>query len=299
MNLLKPSYTIEDQKEFDLRGIEKFIEKCARVCYKSESKITDDSHVKFVNNLIEKSHMRPLEFGTVYLYLPPGLVDEYDDLINFYKNNQWSRCVGVFQGQYTDGYYITTNYRVIIENNKQSHLKFLCKPFEYHAKRHTVHFILSRGCMDDFRTHVSLSHLGESTRYCNYTNDKFRGITYIIPQWSQNMEPAEELNTQEVIKKYSQDKSCSQEEIILLKTLYVNEASYYTLISFGKIPQEAREALPLCVKSELISCGYEDAWDNFFFRRAAPDAQKEAQFLAGSLMKEFEGNGWYVTHSKN
>ena len=52
MNLLKPSYTIEDQKEFDLVGIEKFIEKCARVCYKSESKITDDSHVKFVNNLI-------------------------------------------------------------------------------------------------------------------------------------------------------------------------------------------------------------------------------------------------------
>ena len=75
MNLLKPSYTIEDQKEFDLVGIEKFIEKCARVCYKSESKITDDSHVKFVNNLIKRGHMRPLEFGTVYLYLPSGFAD--------------------------------------------------------------------------------------------------------------------------------------------------------------------------------------------------------------------------------
>ena len=87
MNLLKPSYTIEDQKEFDLVGIEKFIEKCARVCYKSESKITDDSHVKFVNNLIKREHMRPLEFGTVYLYLPSGFADGYGDLIDFYKYN--------------------------------------------------------------------------------------------------------------------------------------------------------------------------------------------------------------------
>ena len=153
--------------------------------------------------------------------------------------------------------------------------------------------------MDDFRTHVSLSHLGESTRYCNYTNDKFGGVTYIIPQWSQNIVPTEELNTPEVIKKYIRDKSCSQEEIILLKALYVDEASYFTLISFGKIPQEARETLPLCVKSELISCGYEDAWDNFFFRRAHADAQKEAQVLAGALSKEFEENGWYTLKNKN
>lgn len=299
MNLLKPSYTIEDQKEFDLVGIEKFIEKCARVCYKSESKITDDSHVKFVNNLIKRGHMRPLEFGTVYLYLPSGFADGYGDLIDFYKYNQWSRCIGVFQDQSTDGYYITTNYRVIIENNKQSHLKFLCKPTEYHAKRHTVHFVLSRGCMDDFRTHVSLSHLGESTRYCNYTNDKFGGITYIIPQWCQNVVPAEELNAPEVIKKYIRNKSCSQEENILLKTLYANEVAYFALISFGKIPQEAREDLPLCVKSELISCGYEDAWDNFFFRRTHTDAQKEAQVLAGALSKEFEENGWYTLKNKN
>ena len=141
--------------------------------------------------------------------------------------------------------------------------------------------------MDDFRTHVSLSHLGESTRYCNYTNEKFGGMTYTIPQWCQNMEPVEELNTLEIIKKYIQDKSCSQEEILLLKALYINEASYFTLISFDKIPQEAREVLPLCVKSDLISPGFVDAWYHFFYRRDDIAAQSEAKLLAGQLQTVF------------
>ena len=287
MNLLNPTYTIEDQTEFNLRGVKRFIEKCARVCYKSESKITDDSYDKFVDNLINKGHMRPLEFGTVYLFIPTGFVENYKHIIEFYEHNQWSRIV-----KDCDGYYITTNYRVIIENKKQQHLKFLCYPTQHHTRRHTVHFLITRGCMDEFRTHVTLSHLGESTRYCNYTNGRFGGVTYIIPQWCQNTVPCEGITTSEDLKKYIQEHECSPEEIIFLKTMLIDETSYNTLISLGKIPQETREVLPLCTKSELLSCGFEDSWENFFYRRAALDAQKESQVVTNKLMQDFVQNKW-------
>lgn len=65
--------------------------------------------------------------------------------------------------------HVTTNYRVIVENHLEEDLKYLCEPTEYHYKRYTVHMILDRGIMDEFRTHVGLSHLAESTRYVNYS----------------------------------------------------------------------------------------------------------------------------------
>ena len=70
MKLVKQDFKIENQSDFTLVGIKKFIEKCSRVCYKSEDKITEDSYIKFVDNLIKNDHGRPLEFGTVYLTVP-------------------------------------------------------------------------------------------------------------------------------------------------------------------------------------------------------------------------------------
>ena len=287
MNLVKPSFEIITQEDYTLPGILKFIERCGRVCYKSEDKITEDSYIKFVNNLIKKDHSRPLEFGTVVLKCSTS------DYYRYQLHSIDSLWVRASRG--LSHYIITTNYRALLElfrkqdksiEDLNSFIKHNCSD-EIIFVRPTVHFVLSRGCMDDFRTHVSLSHLGESTRYCNYTNEKFGGMTYTIPQWCQNMEPVEELNTLEIIKKYIQDKSCSQEEILLLKALYINEASYFTLISFDKIPQEAREVLPLCVKSELISCGFVDAWNNFFYRRNDIAAHPEAKLLAGQLQTVF------------
>ena len=67
MKLIKQNFEILEQKDFSLVGIKKFIERCGRVCYKSEDRITDDSYEKFVNMLVKRDHARPLEFGTVHL----------------------------------------------------------------------------------------------------------------------------------------------------------------------------------------------------------------------------------------
>lgn len=284
MKFIKPTYQFEDQTNFDLVGILKHIEKCARVCYKSEDKITDDSYIKFVDNLIKKDHARPLEFGTVYLFIPISKSQEYQSVIEFYRLNPWSRCNKVEES----GYYITTNYRVIIENKLSDHLNFLCSPTQHHDQRHTIHFIISRGCMDEFRTHVTLSHLAESTRYCNYTNQKHNGLTFIIPQWAPNIKEEIVDSIVYLLDLVQPPHNYSEPESDFVIACMGAEIAYNNLIQGGLIPQEAREVLPLSIKSELISCGYLNDWENFIYRRDDIGAQKEARFIAGAIRAELE-----------
>ena len=167
MKLIKQSFEILEQKDFSLIGIKKFIERCGRVCYKSEDRITDDSYEKFVNMLVKRDHARPLEFGTVHLKISSGMLfDKFlQDLVDYKL------------------YYITTNYRHYLQIIKKC--PYIAEYFTeqdncYYPSRYTVHMVLSRGIMDEFRTHVSLSHLAESTRYCNYSKDKFGGeVTFV------------------------------------------------------------------------------------------------------------------------
>lgn len=261
MKLIKQSFEFINQTDFSLVGIKKHIERCARVSYKSEDKITDTSYEKFVNMLESRGHDRPLEFGTVYLDIPtkdlePGY--EYINAVGKYALNPWS-----VKEDFDNHAYISTNYRVIKDNHWESDLQYLCEPTEHHHKRYTVHMILDRGVMDEFRTHVGLSHLAESTRYCNYSKDKFGNeLTFIQPCW--------DIRGSNYID-----------------FLQHAEWGYFRMLKNGWTPQQARSVLPLGIKSELISCGFEDAWENFFKRRDAPDAHPMAQEIANPMHKEF------------
>jgi thymidylate synthase (FAD) len=268
MKLIKQSFEFINQTDFSLVGIKKHIERCARVSYKSENKITDTSYEKFVNMLESRGHDRPLEFGTVYLTLRG---DDTDALRNIfiYAENPWTKIrKQVIKAEYDPNIrvvlnYVTTNYRVIVENHLEEDLKYLCGPTEYHYKRYTAHMILDRGVMDEFRTHVGLSHLAESTRYCNYSKDKFGNeLTFIQPCW--------DIRGSNYID-----------------FLQHAEWGYFRMLKNGWTPQQARSVLPLGIKSELISCGFKDAWENFFKRRDAPDAHPMAQEIANPMHKEF------------
>ena len=279
MKLIKQSFEFINQTDFSLVGIKKHIERCARVSYKSEDKITDTSYEKFVNMLESRGHDRPLEFGTVYLDIPtknlePGY--EYIKAVGKYALNPWS-----IKDDFDGHAYISTNYRVIKENHWEDDLQYLCEPTEHHHKRYTVHMILDRGVMDEFRTHVGLSHLAESTRYCNYSKDKFDNeITFIKPCWLDD----EKLKLYGPYHTVIRDKS---PESIFIANLNNVERDYLDLIKLGWTPQQARSILPLGIKSELISCGFEDAWENFMRRRDAPDAHPMAQEIAKPMHQKF------------
>ena len=277
MKLIKQSFEFINQTDFSLVGIKKHIERCARVSYKSEDKITDTSYEKFVNMLESRGHDRPLEFGTVYLDIPTKDIEpgyEYINTVGKYSLNPWS-----IKEDFDSHAYISTNYRVIKENHWEDDLQYLCEPTEHHHKRYTIHMILDRGVMDEFRTHVGLSHLAESTRYCNYSKDKFGNeLTFIDPCWE--IKTANERITPE-------GTHVSSDALEFLIALNEAEDHYLSLLAKGWTPQQARSVLPLGIKSELISCGFEDAWENFFKRRDAPDAHPMAQEIAKPMHEEF------------
>ena len=138
----------------------------------------------------------------------------------------------------------------------------------------------------------------ESTRYCNYSKDKFNNeITYIIPCWM-NLEEGSYNNgkyynpiaTPYLVKG-------TPEEIFLLK-LVGDELDYFELLEKGWKPQQARTVLPNALKTELVMTGFIHDWEHFFSLRAlgttgAPHPQ--AKELAEPLMKEFEKRGLLST----
>lgn len=285
MKLIKQSFQFVNQKGFTLKDIYKHIEYCARISYKSQDKITDTSYEKFVNMLESRGHDRPLEFGTVYLSRTSQKEDNMEWL-DKYAYNPWSKFSfgngsTRINGELRNTIYVTTNYRVIKEHHWEDDLQYLCEPTEYHHKRYTVHMILDRGVMDEFRTHVGLSHLAESTRYVNYSKKKFGSeLTFIKPCWLDD----EKLKLYGPYHTVIRDKS---PESIFIANLNNVERDYLDLIKLGWTPQQARSVLPLSIKSELISCGFKDSWENFFYRRDAPDAHPMAQEIAKPMHEEF------------
>mgnify|MGYP001070639598 FL=1 len=285
MKLIKQSFQFVNQKGFTLRDIYKHIEYCARISYKSQDKITDTSYEKFVNMLESRGHDRPLEFGTVYLSRTSQKEDNMEWL-DKYAYNPWSKFSfgngsTRINGELRNTVYVTTNYRVIKEHHWEDDLQYLCEPTEYHHKRYTVHMILDRGVMDEFRTHVGLSHLAESTRYVNYSKKKFGSeLTFIKPCWLDD----EKLKLYGPYHTVIRDKS---PESIFIANLNNVERDYLDLIKLGWTPQQARSVLPLSIKSELISCGFKDSWENFFYRRDAPDAHPMAQEIAKPMHQKF------------
>ena len=292
MKLIKQSFEFINQTDFSLVGIKKHIERCARVSYKSEDKITDTSYEKFVNMLESRGHDRPLEFGTVYLSRTSQKEDNIEWL-DKYAYNPWSKFSfgngsTRINGELRNTIYVTTNYRVIKEHHWEDDLQYLCEPTEYHHKRYTVHMILDRGVMDEFRTHVGLSHLAESTRYCNYSKEKFGSeVTFIEPCWE--IKTANEVITPE-------GTHMSSDSLEFLTALNEAEDHYLSLLAKGWTPQQARSVLPLGIKSELISCGFEDAWTNFMKRRSPkygdPGAHPMAAEIADKLCEEFLKRGF-------
>lgn len=293
MKLIKQSFQFVDQKGFTLRDIYKHIEYCARISYKSQEKITDTSYKKFVIMLKSRGHDRPLEFGTVHLKM---ILPDFQGFINSLLTLGILNDIWIKSAYVGDIVYITTNYRYYLDIAK--HLPNVKEYFteednEYYPKRYTVHMILDRGVMDEFRTHVGLSHLAESTRYCNYSKDKFgREVTFIKPCWLDI--PLGDYG----ISSLPGDNILGLEEEtrVFINSLLDVEDTYLTLLGQGWTPQQARSVLPLGIKSELISCGFEDAWENFMRRRSPkygdPGAHPMAAEIADKLCEEFLKRGF-------
>lgn len=287
MKLIKPQYQIIIQ-ESGLEGLYKQIELAGRTCYKSENKITEDSAKEFVESMIKLGHGAMLEHGTVYLLIPyEKAIDTLGDdwVCEQYAHNHYS-VVAV----YGNNYYITTNFRHIVENNWLDDLKYICEPTKYHEKRVTVRFICDRGVSHEFVRHRVFSFAQESTRYCNYSKDKFDNeLTFIQPCWLDD----KKLKLYGPYHTIVRDKS---PESIFIANLNNIERDYLDLISLGWKPQEARAVLPNSLKTELIMTGFISDWKHFFGLRVEKLAKgkphPQASELATPLYNEFVARGY-------
>lgn len=295
MKLVKPRFEIWEQPA-GLEGIYKMIEKAGRICYRSSDKITEDSAKPFVDRMIKSGHGAMLEHGTVYLYNPGD--KQMPDMINRYSGNPYSRLHVVkadLTGAIIGPVWITTNYRVIVENNWVEDLLYRVNPAPLHPRRITVHFICDRGILAEFTRHRTFSFSAESTRYCNYSKDKFGNeITFIEPCWLEDYNY--EGNTY-----YSG----------FLVALRAAEANYFDLMKKWEdripdkryktgfrnnpwTPQQARAVLPNALKTELVMTGFASDWKHFFELRDDNSAHPQAQELAHPLHEEFVKRGYIV-----
>jgi thymidylate synthase (FAD) len=305
MNLITPSFEIWEQgTSSPVEDMWKHIARCTRVCYQSTPKNNGETDEEFVKRVIlrpdsstgelnfDKIHGAMLEHGAIYLIAPAQ-----SSVTMCYASNKYSKIFVI-----GDKAYITTNLRVIYEYGFISDLEHAVLPTEYHPKRVTVCFTTNIGVSREFNRHRVNSIAEESTRYCNYTLDKFGNhITYVTPSWLLDSMPAnteqyEQLALDNIIKQYGTENEHNWEDIdYYLFSLMVSNYCYNNLILKGWKPQQAREVLPLATKTQLIHTAFVDDWKHFFALRAdgvSGPPHPNAALLAKPLKEEFIKHGY-------
>ena len=287
MKLIKPSHQIIEPTGYTVDDIYKSIELAGRVSHKSEDKITEDSAKAFVGRMLNMKHLATCEFGTVYLYIDYHN-PSFGKIIDKYNNNQYSKCI--IDNVFPNKAYISSNYRVLVENNWLDDLKYLCEPTEYHHKRYTVKFICDRGVTHEFVRHRPFSFMQESTRYCNYSKGKFNNeLTFIIPCWSN----IEEQDYGDIFNVKEPNNTLAPNEYAFIDALRTSEAHYIGMVSNDWKPEQARAILPNALKTELYMCGYAEDWKHFFeLRDDKQHAHPQAYELAHPLHEEFIKRGY-------
>ena len=330
-------------KETLLEDMFKHIELCGRTCYKSEDKITDTSYEKFVKMLEEAEHGAMLEHGTVYLTIPLGTPisdPQYmwkHDIVSFFSRNKYSvvkektinetvdveiKGYGMQTQASAHFYFITTNWRVIYENRdkllskywlnnfhiekeslKDSVLQWMTEPFEEHEKRYTVRFTYHLAVARDINRHRVQSIGEESTRYCNYSKEKFGAELNIIePIWftddekeiiHSNRDHMSFKDMCDMISKGTDYPAMEQVDYWLFANMACEYAYMMNTTQFGEknwTAQKGSLILPLDTKTCSVHTAFASDWCHFFNLRAlgttgAP--RPSAKEVAWPLMIEF------------
>lgn len=291
MKLIRPNVEIIEQAQgFD--GIYEAIAQAASTCYKSGAK-TGKYARTFVGYLIKQQHNAMLEFGTVYLKIPieDWNIDFHEWELIFPSDLPWIRfgCDGKFMC-------ITTNLRHIVEHSIGSNIttKYLVVPESLHEKRYTVKFTTSIGVAREFTRHRAFSFAQESTRYCNYSKDKFGNeLTFILPSWEKLSEEDANMVPRFIAMGLKMNEK-GEKARPFYTSLIVAEASYLEMIKNEHTAQQAREVLPLCTKSELCMCGFESDWKHFFdlrLRGTTGAPHPDAKYCAELLHNKFKEKG--------
>lgn len=295
MRLIEPSVEMLPVPKNVVQAL-KNLELIGRVCYKSEDKITETSYKDFYLKLKKSGHWSVLEHLTYFYKIrqldaeidPETHLPKFNYDIQKFLNNRYTK-VRIFPPINSDAItaYVTTNARAAHENFWEVNQLYYGDISKYH-QRYTFRIICSRATANELVRHRNFSFTQESSRYCNYSKDKFNNeITFIKPYWYLCGEKWNCENSQykEYISNYN-------------KHLEGAEKNYFSMINHGFYPQEARDVLPLATKTEIIMTGFYSDWGDFLSKRCTelastgkphPDMDIIAKEIKMLLDKEVTG----------
>lgn len=265
-----------------LPGIEKKIEVTSK-CYKDADKFDKDYCA---------------EHASIYLYYVSGsteLNQADKDFISFYENNPYSK-VKTHQGMYNYKVYVTTNYRVILENKRKNDLQYMCNPTTNHEQRYTLRIWTDRGVSTELNHHRINSYSEKSTEYkvCNEkgkinisnpSDFKDCDIQDALHLWSH------EGGFRTMAYRMATNQADEWKELdYWLFALNAAEFSYWNLIRLGWPPQKASRVLPSSTQTELFITAYKSDWQKFldyrYFDKKAqrlPDVKETALQIFNAL----------------
>ena len=300
MKVIEPKVEIWEQPK-GIEGIYKQIERAGRVCYKSEDHTTEDSAKPFVERMIASKHYAMLEHGTVYLNVP--LDDKRNGVLilrailtlNKYTKSVYGKSSAFF----------ATNMRVLVEHGIWDIANYFISDFSFHEediaplRRVTVHFTTQIAVSREANRHRVNSMAEQSTRYCNYSKDKFDGsLTISVPEWIGSSKHYEDYRLdRDMFMEFADavyDGTATSVENWVFANV-VAERAYMNLIKNGRKPQEARVILPLDTNTELVHTAFVSDWLHFFDLRAlnkTGKAHPDMVAVAKPLYEEFKKRGY-------
>ena len=293
IKVVNPSVEIWNQEGYTLDAIWKHIARCARVCYQSVPKNNGETDYGFIVRTLLKGkdivnrryyniekiktcHLSVFEHGTVHLKYRLFMVKDFAQASKFI-NNHYSKT------KEDDGYlYVTTNMRVLIENNWMDELEFIdtTPNCPYYMQRTTVCFITDIGASRELNRHRVNSISEESTRYCAYDKGKFgNGITVTKLPWIPEVYPNDEVhdynedffNDNEIF-----DNNTIEEQYTdtwnavdwFFYGLQICDLVYRKTRELGWTAQQAREILPLNTKTQVVHTAFVDDWEHWIELRS-------------------------------
>lgn len=136
----------------------------------------------------------------------------------------------------------------------------------------TVRVICDRGVTHEIVRHRIASYTQESTRYCNYSKDKFGNEISVINPCFWKKDNSNDIEKNKTWK----------------EALLHSEKAYFNLLKLGATPEEARSVLPNSLKTEIVITMNLCAWRHFFRLRTADDAHPQMRQIACPLLREFK-----------
>lgn len=344
INFVKP--TVNAYFASTIEGGLKLAELGGRICYKTEGNITPGSYVNFLKKLINLGHTSVLEHCPLYLKIKDKYFkfDSNEDIkgtIDSIIRSPFSRI-----RRYDDEVYVYTNLRVIYDTGSDLVLKIIDSTdetintilkdynFEWFTPneldpfvRYSCYITTLRIIVDSLVRERIQSMSVESTRWCNYTKDRFTGTTFCLPHWidkdifdrvfkdllseyKTEIEIYEYITTQlklDLLRKLAINKliknSCNPKSMEFkcchfIRNAINNTIDYTEGIELLRLNNEdARDYLPLDLKSEMLYTGYYSDWSIIFDKRVRDKYGRnhpDMKFIAGECEKHIN----YIRHGK-